>query len=125
MLQEFTWELKAKMMGRKALPAAQALIDELQLHGQITAEEFVKEREQMLHDLFPECDVMPGSARLIRHLKDSGVPMCVATSSHRRHFDLKSSKHGALFELFDHIVSGDMVTLGKPSPDIFQAAAVS
>jgi hypothetical protein len=44
--KQFTWDLKAKMMGKKALEAAQILVQDLQLHGQITPEEFVTEREQ-------------------------------------------------------------------------------
>jgi (DL)-glycerol-3-phosphatase len=51
------------------------------------------------------------------------VPICVATSSHRRHFDLKTQKHGAFFAQFDHIITGDNVEHGKPAPDIFQKAA--
>jgi HAD superfamily hydrolase (TIGR01509 family) len=111
------------MMGRKALPAAQALIADLQLESQITPEEFVAEREAKLRALFPDCKVLPGVERLVQHLQSHNVPMCVATSSHRRHFELKTSKHQELFSKFDHIVTGDMVQRGKPEPDIFQAAA--
>jgi HAD superfamily hydrolase (TIGR01509 family) len=121
--KEFTWELKAKMMGRTALPACQILIDELQLHGQISAEDFKKEREEKLHKLFPSCKLMPGAERLVRHLKDCDVPIAVATSSHRRHFDLKTSQHKAFFALFDHIVTGDLVQHGKPDPEIFEITA--
>jgi pseudouridine-5'-monophosphatase len=49
----------------------------------------------------------------------------VATSSHRRHFDLKTQRHAGLFALFDHVVTGDQVTNGKPAPDIFAAAAAA
>ena len=59
----------------------------------------------------------------MRHLHASGVPFALATSSHRRHFDLKTSLHGPLFELFDHRVTGDQVANGKPHPEIFQRAA--
>ena len=121
--KEFTWELKAKMMGRKALPAAQALIDELQLHGQLSAEDFVKEREEKLHALFPSCELMPGAQRLVEGLQRRGVPIAVATSSHRRHFELKTQRHGDFFALFDHVITGDAVENGKPAPDIFQVAA--
>mmetsp|Transcript_14483 Transcript_14483/g.31463 ORF Transcript_14483/g.31463 Transcript_14483/m.31463 type:complete len:240 (+) Transcript_14483:61-780(+) len=118
----FTWELKAKMMGRTALAAAQILIDELQLHGQMTAEQFVKEREEILDELFATSPLLPGVERLIRHLSTSGVPIAVATASHRRHFELKTLQHQELFGLFRVIITGDQVKVGKPAPDIFLMA---
>ena len=33
--------------------------------------------------------------------------MAVATSSHRRHYDLKTSLHRELFGLMHHVVTGD------------------
>lgn len=123
--KEFTWELKAKMMARKALPAAQMLVGELGLADQLTPEEFVTAREQKLQALFPECQLFPVVRRLVEHLSAAGIPVCVATPSHRRHFELKTSKHGQLFALFDHIVTGDQVTNGKPAPDILQAATAA
>lgn len=49
----------------------------------------------------------------------------VSYSSHRRHFELKTQRHGELFSLMHHIVLGDdpEVKQGKPSPDVFVAAA--
>ena len=63
--------------------------------------------------------------KLVKHLKDQGIPVAVATSSHRKAFDLKSSQNGELFCLFDEIICGDDVEIkkGKPAPDIFLAAA--
>lgn len=121
--KEFTWEIKAKMMGQKALPAAQTMVAELGLEGELNPEDFVKEREEMLHKLFPSCQLMPGAERLIKHLRAAGVPICVATSSHSRHFDLKTTNHRQFFQEFDHIVTGDNVQNGKPAPDIFLQAA--
>lgn len=119
----FTWDLKAKMMGRKALDAAQILIDDLDLAGKLTAEDFVKEREQLLDELFAKAALLPGVERLVRHLHKHGIPMAVATSSHRRHFDLKTSLHRELFGLMHHIVTGDQVAKSKPDPEIFRVAA--
>ena len=67
----------------------------------------------------------PGAQRLVDHLKAHGVPMIVATSSHRRHFDLKAQRHAAFFANMEAIVTGDdpEVKRGKPSPDIFLVAA--
>lgn len=53
------------------------------------------------------------------------VPVCVATSSHRRHFELKTQQHGQFFQQFDHIITGDSVSNGKPAPDIFLKACAT
>eukprot|EP00877_Chromochloris_zofingiensis_P009476 jgi/Chrzof1/4782/Cz14g26080.t1 len=121
--RQFTWELKAKIMGKKALDAAQLLIVETGLQGQLSAQDFLKEREEILDRLFPTAQLMPGAEKLVRHLHACGVPMSVATSSHRRHFDIKTTAHKHFFELFVHITTGDQVTHGKPHPEIFMVAA--
>eukprot|EP00775_Hariotina_reticulata_P007339 gene7340-7551_t len=123
--KQFTWDLKAKMMGKKALDAAQVLIDELQLQGQLTPQDFLQQREEVLDKLFPTSALMPGAERLIRHLHAHKVPIAVATSSHKRHFLVKTGQHQELFSLFDHIITGDQVSKGKPDPEIFQSAAAS
>jgi (DL)-glycerol-3-phosphatase len=66
-----------------------------------------------------------GVARLVAHLHAHGVPMAVATSSHRHHFNLKTAHHAAVFSCMDAVVTGDdpAVARGKPSPDIFLLAA--
>ncbi|BBN05467.1 pseudouridine 5'-phosphatase [Marchantia polymorpha subsp. ruderalis] len=122
--KKFEWSLKAKMMGKKALEAGQILVKELGLEGVTTPEEFIAERETMLEVMFPDTELMPGAERLIRHLYANGVPMAVATSSHKHHFELKTTKHGELFGLMHHVVVGDdpAVTKGKPAPDIFLTA---
>ena len=94
--------------GRTSLAAGQVLIDALDLqnkHG-VDAAEFVRRREEVLVTLFPHTRAMPGAARLVAHLKASGVPVAVATSSHRAHFELKSKNHGGIFENFEHVVTG-------------------
>lgn len=121
--KEFTWELKAKMMGQKALEAARILVSELQLEGQITPEQFLREREESLDEMFPSTQLLPGAERLLRHLAASGVPICLATSSHLRHYTLKTTQHQELFTLFNHRVTGDQIDNGKPAPDIFLHAA--
>jgi pseudouridine-5'-monophosphatase len=83
--KEFTWALKARMMGKKALEAAQVLIDDLQLAGQLSAEEFVAMREVELDRMFPTAALMPGAERLIRHLRAHGIPGQRRLLAGRRH----------------------------------------
>ncbi|XP_058067953.1 (DL)-glycerol-3-phosphatase 1, mitochondrial-like [Magnolia sinica] len=123
--KQFDWSLKAKMMGKKALEAAEVFVNEMGLSGLLTAAEFLEEREGMLQSLFPTCQLMPGVSRLVNHFHANGIPICVATGSHRRHFELKTKNHGEIFKLMHHVVLGDdpEVKCGKPSPDIFLAAS--
>ncbi|KAJ6355425.1 hypothetical protein OIU77_005920 [Salix suchowensis] len=121
----FDWSLKAKMMGKKAMESARIFVEETGISDSLSAENFLVEREAMLQNLFPTSDLMPGASRLIKHLHAKGIPIAVATGSHKRHFALKTQRHGGLFSLMHHIVLGDdpEVKQGKPSPDVFLAAA--
>ncbi|KAL5717666.1 pseudouridine 5'-phosphatase [Ranunculus cassubicifolius] len=123
--KKFDWSLKAKMMGKKALESAKIFVDEMGISDSLSAQEFLVEREDMLHKLFPTCNLLPGVSRLITHLHTKGIPICVATGSHKRHFELKTQNHGETFAMMHHIVMGDdpEVKKGKPSPDIFLAAS--
>lgn len=59
--KEFTWDLKAKMMGKKALEAGKILVSELGLENVLTPEKFIEERETMLREMFPNSELMPGA----------------------------------------------------------------
>lgn len=61
------------MMGQKALPAAQTMVAELGLEGKLQPADFVKEREEMLHTMFPEAKLLPGVEQLINHLQENHV----------------------------------------------------
>lgn len=122
----FTPAVKRAMMGRPALAAVQAMCEALGLGpDEVDAADFVTRREAVLHGLFPDAQLMPGAEQVVRRLAGR-VPIAVATSSHRRHFDLKTTNHGDLFALFDTIVTGCDPALagrGKPDPAIFNVAA--
>lgn len=67
-----------------------------------------------------------GVERLIQHLHKNDVPFAIATSSGKKSFDVKTSKHKPLFSLFNHFVIGGSdpeVKNGKPAPDIFLICA--
>jgi len=118
----FDWSTKSQMIGRPALDSARYLVEALDLP--IAPEVYLKEREALLLERFPQAQAKPGAEQLIRHLAECGVPQAVATSSTRAFFELKTQHH-AWFDLFQCVVTSDhpAVKQGKPAPDIFLAAA--
>ncbi|KAG2491263.1 hypothetical protein HYH03_010468 [Edaphochlamys debaryana] len=119
----FTWELKAGMMGRGALEAAEWLLGRLGVGPeQMTPQQFLDQRGALLEAEFTVVPLLPGAERLVRHLAAAGVPMAVATGSGRGQFDHKTQQHRELFGLFSHVVTGDMVAKAKPDPAIFLQA---
>ncbi len=119
----FDWSLKGNMIGRPARDSAHYLVEKLALP--ITADEYLQEREAMLERLFPESRPMPGARELTAALAARGIPQALATSSGRRLFELKTTRHRDWFRVFGATVLGDdpRVARGKPAPDIFLLAA--
>ena len=121
--KRFTWELKRRIMGRSPLVSARLLVEALEIP--ISAEHFLQEREGLLQELASSAEPMPGAVALVRSLHAAGVPLALATSSHRRLYELKTRRHGDWFSLFAAVVVGDDPRLNapKPAPDIFLLAA--
>lgn len=57
----YTWEHKAKIMGFRSNIALQAIINMLQLP--ISVQAFEDRLAPIYQDLFPKCNIMPGSER--------------------------------------------------------------
>ena len=62
-LPEYTWELKQRLMGRKAIEAAQIVIDETGL--QLKPEEWVELVSKKSDTVFPSAELMPGELKLV------------------------------------------------------------
>ncbi|MXX79529.1 MAG: HAD family phosphatase [Chloroflexi bacterium] len=63
-----------------------------------------------------------GAQELVEQLRDAGVPIAVASSSHRMWVDA-ALKGAGLSDCFDQTTAGDEVSMGKPSPEIYLKAA--
>ncbi len=115
--------LKMKIAGRTTLESAQIIVDYLQLP--LTPEEYIIARSEIIYQLYPNANPLPGAILLTQHFYKLGIPQAIATSSSHRHFQLKMTHRQQWLELFECIVVGDdpEISRGKPSPDIFLLTA--
>ena len=135
---EQKWDLKAKLMGMPERKAVETLLAHFwppEKEGEMFAREcpftidtFLSERNLDLDAEFAKVEPMPGAVRLVKHLAKHGIPICVATGSKTRNFDIKKSNNAELYDPFDgRFICGDDPRLdrerGKPFPDIFLLAA--
>jgi HAD superfamily hydrolase (TIGR01509 family) len=68
-------------------------------------------------------EFFPGALDFVKQLRDAGIPMAIVTSSDRKKMQSLYSQHPEFPTLFDHIITGDMVTKAKPDPDCFLMGA--
>lgn len=122
--KDYPRDVRMKVMGTQAQMSAEIVISHLSLP--VTVAEFLKMQSNIVRKQFTSIDLMDGAERLLRHLHESKVPICLATSSGREMAELKISNYPDLFGLFSHRVMGandPEVKEGKPAPDIFLIAA--
>lgn len=118
------WELHGKIVGRKAEDWSDQILEELKMPKTVLkADKYVQEYMNDLKVLYGTIQAWPGTLRLLRRLKEMGMPMAIATSSPRPSFNQKMEYHKEILKLMDAVVTGDEVKRGKPQPDIFLEAA--
>lgn len=68
-------------------------------------------------------EFFPGALDYVRQLREAGIPMAIVTSSDSKKMQSLYCQHPEFPTLFDHIITGDMVTKAKPDPDCFLMGA--
>ena len=68
-------------------------------------------------------EFFPGALDLVKALHEAGIPMAIVTSSDRKKMQSLFAQHPEFPTLFDHIITGDMVTKAKPDPECFLKGA--
>ena len=119
----FDWSVKEKIIGRRAVQAAEIIVESLDLP--ITPQDYLDSRKNVLLEKFKDTAPLPGAKEMTTHFFDLGIPQAIATSSSSPMFEAKFEKHKKWFSQFAQIVKGDDPELkeGKPAPDIFLLAA--
>lgn len=86
-------------------------------------EEFNQLTRKRYHQIVEEegLEKKPGVEALLQYAKESGYRVALATSSRRAHAS-ELMKDQGLLQYFDGAVYGDMVSAGKPNPEIYQKA---
>lgn len=119
--KEWDGREKHKIVGKTPLEEAAIIVEDYGLP--CAKHEFVNEVYSMFGDHLCKVKALPGANRLIKHLSGHGVPMALASNSHRATIESKISYQHGWKESFSVIVGSDEVRTGKPSPDIFLEAA--
>ena len=119
----FNKQIKIAIAGRPTLDSATILVEKLQLP--LTAEEYLRERNQLLYPLYQTAQALPGAVELTQHLFEHQVPQAIASSSSHHHFAMKTANHQQWLQVFEQTTLGDdpEIAQGKPAPDIFLLAA--
>jgi pseudouridine 5'-phosphatase len=118
----YDWSIKKHVVGGQAQAGAAYTIAQLGLP--LTVDEYLSQRNAVLHELFANVPPMLGAVALVHALHAAGARLAIATSSERALCDRKLAPHPwkACFEV---IVCADDpgVLAAKPAPDLFLVAA--
>lgn len=118
---QYDREFDRLLMGRKKEESAAVIKERLELADSI--EDIIAERYDMLRELCNEhLKLMPGLLPLLESFSARETPLGLASSSPLDQIYFVLDKFD-LRPFFSPIVSGDMVSLGKPEPDIYLLTA--
>ena len=119
--QDYTRELKLKMMGLPHWAAFEVLKTECGLDESI--QELEQEANESFAELLPEkIRMLPGLEDLLKHLEAERIPKAICTSSVLRFAKIALNQFD-LVPRFEFILTAEDVTDGKPHPEIYQTAA--
>ena len=91
------------------------------LHTYFPTEELREQVNDMLNGFQREMryDYFPGAIELLDELKSKGIACCIVTSSDKSKMESLYAQHPNFASHFDAIVTGNMVSEPKPSPECF------
>lgn len=113
----FTNEVKKPLMGKRADEVMGLLNNFWGKNEKI--EDLLKEQDDELVKIYKDrVEKLDGLDDIIDFLNKNNIRKCIGTSSRRFLVDVLLQKH-SLIDVFEFIISGDMVEKGKPDPEIY------
>ena len=141
--KEMTWDIKARLMGKRELLPFSKCFPSSQFHGitahqpnqtflaekdaalcllssfpeiSLTMEDYLKRRNEGQDRIWPTVPLLPGIEKLVHHLQKHDIPMALATGSRKSKYLLKTSgvQVQSVFQHFD--IERNVVT-GDPLPE--------
>lgn len=117
----FTWDDKLAVMGTSAAFTADYFADRLGLPRE-AGPRLVEEMTALMHERVKrQVEARPGAVELVRRLRETGVPIGLASNSPRYLVD-DALRTAGLADAFDVTVCADDVSHPKPAPDIYLLA---
>lgn len=116
-------EVRQSHIGVPTDAGCRMVVDALKINASVS--EFKQKVMDKLLVTIGGSKLIPAAEKLVRHLHDNNVLIAIATSSGKEDFDVKYQANVDFYKLFHHFVLGvdPEVKQGKPSPDIYLAAA--
>jgi pseudouridine-5'-monophosphatase len=105
------------MMGSRYIDACALTVAHYNLDE--TPQEFADRYASVVQKYWKTVTLLPGVFPLLSSLASRGIRMCIATSSEPDSYAEKVANHQQLVDHMDHVVTGNMVKEGKPSPELF------
>lgn len=108
-----------QLIGRAGPDSTRRMIE--QLNGVENFNRVMQGLDAQLAERNHSFPLKPGTLALLQHYQANHIVCSVASSSPTQHITHRLSQVGVL-DFFSHITSGQEVTHGKPSPDIYLLA---
>ena len=97
------------MMGRKDVDAAQAMIDHYGLEGKMDPHKFIKDRRQILEELFPTCQLLPGMCVFTQRLFEYWAFINLVPYGGRLVFEWGKKMVSVMVRLLRHCLNSGLV----------------
>ena len=95
-------ELSQQTCGKSELEICTIIVNHF--HLQMTPQEYLAKRNEILNDTLPNSQLFSHVDDLIKKFKSMGFKMAIATSSFRRLHELKTKNHMIITEIYFHFL---------------------